>query len=130
MIHLQSNQRLYISEDLRGYAKKLKDEGTIVNAVDFLQLGFAHAVSERLYPAEDVDRHELTDIYTLGNAQLVLEAVAHWYARENDFDELGNSSDLLSFICNLGISGARVLREDWNKRSKSQIRQRVIKLPR
>ncbi|MFB6278071.1 MAG: hypothetical protein ABEK75_01050 [Salinibacter sp.] len=128
MIHLQSNQRLYISEDLRGYAKKLKGEGTIVNAVDFLQLGFARAVNEELDPAEDFSRHELTDIYTLGSAQIVLEATAQWYARESGFGKLRNSSELLRFICNLGISGGRVLHENWNVRSKSQIRQHIIEM--
>jgi hypothetical protein len=111
-----------------GYVDKLKDEGTIVNAVDFLQLGFAHAVNEKLHPAENLDRHELADIYTLGNAQIVLEAVAHWYARESGFGALENSNDLLYFFCNLGIAGGRILEEDWKKRGKSQIQQRIISL--
>lgn len=127
MIHLQSNQRLYISEDLRGYVDKLIDDGTVPYAVDFLQLGFAHAVRDGMRPATEFDRHTITtNTDILGNAKLMLEAVAQWYARENELEELENSSELLRFICDLGISGGRALHDQWSGRSKSQIQQYIV----
>jgi hypothetical protein len=127
MIHLQSNQRLYISEDLRGYVDKLMNDGTIPYAVDFLQLGFAHAVREELEPATEFDRHTITtNTDILGNSKLVIEAVAQWYARSKKIEQLEESSELLRFICDLGASGGRELRDRWSSRSKSQIQSYII----
>ena len=127
MIHLQSNQRLYISEDLRGYVDKLIDDGTIPYAVDFLQLGFACAVREGLKPTTEFDRHTITtNTDILGNRKLVIEAVAQWYARDRDLDEPQDSSALLELVCNTGIAGGRKLIERWSTRSKSQIQQEVV----
>lgn len=127
MIHLQSNQRLYISEDLRGYVDKLIDDGTIPYAVDFLQLGFAYAVQEELEPATEFDRHTITtNTDILGDAKLVVEAVAQWYARKIGHAKLENSSDLLALICNISVSGGRSLQGRWETRSKSQIQQDIL----
>lgn len=129
MIHLRSNQRLYISEDLRGYVDKLIDDGTIPYAVDFLQLGFAYAVREELEPATEFDRHTITtNTDILGSATILLEAVAQWYARESKSVELESSNDLLNLICNLGVSGGRQLKEEWSARSKSQIQKDISSL--
>jgi hypothetical protein len=129
MIHLQSNQRLYISEDLRGYVDKLIDDGTIPYAVDFLQLGFAYAVREEMEPATDFDRHTITtNTDILGDSKLVMEATAQWHARESGWKEIENSDDLLRFICATGIKGARKLRGKWKKRSKSQIQKSISSL--
>lgn len=127
MIHLQSNQRLYISEDLRGYVDKLTDDGTIPYAVDFLQLGFAESISERLKPATQYTRHEITDNTSiLGNAKVVLEAVSQWYSREIGYEDIDTSEKLINFICSIAISGGRSLRNKWSKRSKSQIKSDII----
>ena len=127
MIHLQSNQRLYISDDLRGYVDKLIEDGTIPYAVDFLQLGFAHAVQEQLEPATEFDRHTITtNTDILGNSKLAIEAVAQWYARSKKLEEFEESSELLRFICDLGASGGRDLRDGWSSRSKSQIQSYII----
>lgn len=122
MIHLQSNQRLYISEDLRGYVDKLIDNGTIPYAVDFLKLGFAHAVREELKPATGFDRHTITtNTDILGNGKLVIEGIAQWYAREIEPATLEDSDELLRFVCNTGISGGRALQDKWKSKRKSQI---------
>ena len=126
MIHLQSNQRLYISEDLRGYVDKLIDDGTIPYAVDFLQLGFAHAVQEELEPATDSERHTITtNTEILGSAKPVIEAVAQWYAREISYGVPDDSNQLLSLICDTSIAGGRRLRRHWKGRSKTQIQNTI-----
>lgn len=127
MIHLQSNQRLYISEDLRGYVDKLIDDGTIPYAVDFLQLGFAHAVQEELGPAAEYDRHTITtNTDILGDGKHVIEAVAQWYARKSGTGQLNNSGELLEFICAIAITGGRRLQKDWKSKSKSQIQLKIV----
>jgi hypothetical protein len=127
MIHLQSNQRLYISEDLRGYVDKLIDDGTIPYAVDFLQLGFAYAVREELEPATDFDRHTITtNTDILGDAKLVVEAVAQWYARKTRSSPLNDSEELLTFICTAAVVGGRSLKKRWTARSKSQVQNDII----
>jgi len=129
MIHLQSNQRLYISKDLRGYVDKLISDGTVPYAVDFLQLGFAYAVHEELAPVNDLDRHEITsNTDILGNARPTIEAVAQWYCREGKFGNIDDSSDLLSFICSTAVAGGRVLQKRWSSRSKSQVQQDIVNL--
>lgn len=131
MIHLQSNQRLYISEDLRGYVDKLIDEGTIPYAADFLKLGFAYAVREELEPAVKFDRHTITtNTDILGDSKLVIEAVAQWYARELSYKTPEDSGALLELVCDAGIAGGRTLRERWSSRGKSQIQNDVISLLR
>jgi len=126
MIHLQSSQRLYISEDLRGYIDKLIDDGIIPYAVDFLQLGFAYAVQEKLEPAAEFEHHTITaNTDILGEAKAVIESVAQWYARENGFEKPEDSASLLTLICNLSISGGRALQERWASRSKSQVQRDI-----
>lgn len=126
MIHLRSNQRLYISEDLRGYVDKLIEDGTIPYAVDFLQLGFAYAVKEELDPATEFDRHTITtNTNILGDAKVVIESVAQWYARKNEVEEPEDSDSLLALICDISISGGRALQERWASRSKSQVQRDI-----
>ena len=126
MLHLQSNQRLYISEDLRGYVDKLIDDGTIPYAVDFLQLGFAHAVRKELEPVTEFNRHTITtNTDLLGNAKPVVEAVAQWYARKISHD-LSNEDDLLELICLTSVAGGRSLKEHWNNRRKEQVQSIII----
>lgn len=129
MIHLRSNQRLYISEDMRGYVDKLIDDGTIPYAVDFLQLGFAYAVRERIQPAKEFDRHNITsNTDILGESKLVIEAVANWYAREIDTPIPVDSGDLLQIICNSGVAGGHSLKQRWSSKSKSQVQNDISNL--
>lgn len=129
MIHLQSNQRLYISEDLRGYVDKLIEDGTIPYAVDFLQLAFAYAVQEDSEPATEFRRHTITtNTDILGNAKLAIEAVAQSYARKGDFKKPEDRSELLKFICTAGIAGGRALQERWTSRTKSQIQHDILNM--
>ena len=128
MIHLQSDQRLSISEDLIGFADRLANEGTVPRRVDLLLLGFSYAVNNQLPPAEDAKRHELIRVSGLGESQLVVEAVAEWYARTLNLPKSADASELLDFIIRLGVAGVRVLQERWEGKSKSQIQWDVMRL--
>lgn len=129
MVHLRSNQRLYISEDLRGYVDKLIDDGTIPYAVDFLQLGFAHAIREELEPATVFERHTITtNTDILGDSKLAIEAIAQWHARRSDLQKPKDSDHLLDLICSSAIEGGRHLRRKWSSRSKSQVHELVASL--
>lgn len=128
MVHLQGTERLFISEDLIGYADKLTRDGVFPRRLDLLLLGFSYAVTNRLSPAGDVKRHELTRAVSLDESQLPVEAVAHWYAREIDQGELVDEGSLLDFICRVGTAGAGALSERWKGRSKSQIQWDIIRL--
>lgn len=127
MIHLQSDQRLSISEDLIGFADRLTTEGTVPRRVDLLLLGFSYAVNNQLRPAEDTKRHELIRVSGLGDAQLVVEAVAQWHARALDLSELADASELLDFIIRVGVAGVRALKERWEGKSKSQIQWDIMR---
>lgn len=129
MVHLRSNQRLFVSEDLLGYIDKLTSDGVIPYQVDFLQLGFCEAVQARLQPASSFSRHEITsDTNILGKRKIVIEAVAQWYAREIEIERPQDSSELLDFICKIGIAGGRKLRERWGDRRKGQIQADIATL--
>lgn len=128
MIHLQSHQRLFISEDLAGFADHLSNEGTMPRRVDLLLLGFSYAVNNRLSPTEEAKGRELTRVASLGEAQLAVEAVAQWYARALDLSELTDASELLDFIIRVGVAGVRALKERWEGKSKSQIQWDVMRL--
>ena len=129
MIHLQSEKRLSISEDLIGFADLLSTEGTVPRRVDLLLLGFSYAVNNQLPPAEDAKRHELIRFSRLGEeAQLAFEVVAQWYARALDFPEFADESKLLDFIIRVGVAGVRALKERWKDKSKSQIQLDVMRL--
>ena len=128
MIHLQSDQRLAISEDLIGFSDRLSNEGTVPRRLDLLLLGFSYAVNNQLPPAEDAKRHELIRASSLGDAQLAFEAVAQWYARALDSPELVDESELLDFIIRVGVAGVRALKERWEGKSKSQIQWDVMRL--
>ncbi len=129
MIHLQSHQRLFISEDLAGFADHLSNEGTMPRRVDLLLLGFSYAVNNRLSPTEEAKGRELTRVASLGGeSQLAVEAVAQWYARSLDSSEFADESELLDFIIRVGVAGVRALKERWEGKSKSQIQWDVMRL--
>jgi len=129
MVHLQGTERLFISEDLIGYADKLTEDGVFSRRLDLLLMGFSHAVTNEIPPvdADEITRHELTRAVSLGNQQLPIEAVAHWYAQKLDREVPEDEHDLLDFICRTGIAGVRKLQEKWEGRSKSQIQWSIIK---
>jgi len=129
MIHLQGTERLFISEDLIGYADKLTKDGVFPRRLDLLLLGFSHAVTNEIPPADskDVTRHELTRAVSLGEQQLPVEAVAHWYGRKLDRDAPEEEHELLDLICRTGIAGVQRLRERWESRSKQQIQMDIIR---
>lgn len=126
MLHLQPGQRLFISEDLIGYADKLDADGVFPRRLDLLLYGFAYAVANELKPAENVQRHELIRAMYLDDEELPVSAVAQWYNRKLGYDPLDDEQDLLDFVCRVGIAGVRALRERWEGRSKSQIQWTII----
>jgi hypothetical protein len=126
MLHLQPGQRLFISEDLIGYADKLDADGVFPRRLDLLLYGFAYAVANELEPAEDVQRHELIRAMYLDDEELPVSAVAQWYNRKLGHDPLDDEQDLLDFTCRVGIAGVRKLRERWEGRSKSQIQWDIM----
>jgi hypothetical protein len=127
MLHLQPGQRLFISEDLIGYADKLDADGVFPRRLDLLLYGFTYAVANELEPANDVQRHELIRAMYLDDEELPVSAVAQWYNRKLGHDPLDDEQDLLDFTCRVGIAGVRALRERWEGRSKSQIQWDVIR---
>jgi len=127
MIHLQGIERIFISEDLIGYADKLTEDGVFPRRLDLLVLGFSYAVTEEIPPADDFDRHELVRAVSLGDQKLPVEAVAQWYAQKLDREVPRDEHDLLDFICRTGIAGVRKLQEKWEGRSKSQIQWDIIR---
>lgn len=126
MNKLKSNQRLFLSEDLMGYADLLKTNGTLPRRVDFLLLGFSYAITNNLLPAENVKRHPLIQVDSLAeDTKLIIGIISHWYARKQSLGEPDDSGKLLELICYLGITGARKLKERWESRSKSQIQSDI-----
>jgi hypothetical protein len=128
MVHLQGTERLFISEDLIGYADKLTEDGVFSRRLDLLLMGFSHAVTNEIQPvdASEITRHELTRAVSLGDQQLPIEAVAQWYAQKLDREVPKDEHELLDFICRTGIAGVRKLQEKWVGRSKSQIQWDLI----
>lgn len=129
MVHLQGTERLFISEDLIGYADNLKEDGVFSRRLDLLLMGFSHAVTNEIQPADasEITRHELTRAVSLGDQQLPVEAVAQWYAQKIDDQEVPEDEhDLLDFICRTGIAGVQELREMWEGRSKSQVQWDIL----
>lgn len=128
MVHLQGTERLFISEDLIGYADKLTEDGVFSRRLDLLLMGFSHAVTNEIPPvdASDISRHELTRAVSLDDQQLPIEAVAHWYAQKLDREVPEDEHDLLDFICRTGVAGVQELREKWEGRSKSQIQWSLL----
>ena len=129
MVHLQGTERLFISENLIGYADKLTEDGVFPRRLDLLLMGFSHAVTNEIPPvdADEITRHELTRAVSLGDQQLPIEAVAHWYAQKLNREVPENEHDLLDFICRTGIAGVHELRKRWDGRSKSQVQFDLIK---
>lgn len=129
MVHLQGTERLFISEDLIGYADKLTEDGVFSRRLDLLLMGFSHAVTNEIPPveADDITRHELTRAVSLGDQQLPIEAVAHWYAQKLGREVPEDEHDLLSFICRTGIAGVQELQEKWEGRSKTQLQWSILK---
>jgi len=129
MVHLQGTERLFISEDLIGYADKLTEDGVFSRRLDLLLMGFSHAVTNEISPvgADEITRHELTRAVSLGGQQLPIEAMAHWYAQELDQELPEDQHDLLDFICRTGIAGVEELQERWEGRSKTQVQWSILK---
>lgn len=129
MLQLRGADNLYIDKDLTGFADKMDKDGVFPRRVDLLLLGFAHAVAERLPPADRVKRHELIRATSLDETiQLSICAAAQVYARDMDLEPPQDERSLLSLICNAGIAGMRALKERWEGRTKSQIQLDVMKL--
>lgn len=127
MLHLQPSDRLFISEDLTGFSDEIVNQGTLSRRIDLVFLGFSYAVNKRLEPAEDYKRHQLIQVASIdADTLLAFEAVAHWYAKELQLDSIDNEANLLEFICSLGITGVRALRERWKNKSKSQIQFDIL----
>lgn len=130
MLHLNPSHKIFISEDLIGYADRLVEERVFPRRIDLLLLGFSYAVNNNIEPATDFKRHELH--YTSGidpDTRLAAEAVAQWYARElGRADEIDSDRKLLDFICAMGIAGVRALRERWEGKRRSQIQWDILEL--
>lgn len=129
MVHLQGTERLFINEDLIGYADKLTEDGVFSRRIDLLLMGFSHAVTNEIPPVEnsEITRHELTEAVALGKQQLPIEAVAHWYAQKLHRELPGTGLELRDFICLTGIAGVHELRDRWEGRSKSQIQWSILR---
>jgi hypothetical protein len=116
-----------------GFADKMVDDGVYLRRVDLLLLGFAFAVTEKLSPADDVQRHELVRAMGLeDDTRLAVEAAAQWYAKELVIDGPHNERGSLNLLCRMGIAGMRALRRRWEGRTKSQIQfdiMRLVELP-
>lgn len=127
MIHLSGNHNTYTSKDVIGFVDKIKDEGIIDNKLDLVMLGFSLAIKKGYMPAEDFNRHDLGRVYVLGENQILYEAMAQDYAEEINF-EIESDSGLLNFICKLGITGVRDLKERWDGKRKAQIQYDILNL--
>ena len=82
-------------------------------------------MTNELPPDEDISRQELIRAMYLDDAELPVSAIAQWYAKKLDHD-VDDESDLLDFICRVGIAGVRELKEKWEGRRKAQIQWSVI----
>jgi len=127
MLHLQPNDRLFISEDVLGFADEINKQGTMPRRIDLMFLGFSYAVVNGLPPAHDVKRHQLIQVAAIdADTLLSAESVAQWYAKENKLGEIVDEKQLLEFICCIGITGIRALQDRWKNKSKSQIQFDIL----
>ncbi len=130
MIKLRETDRLYLSPETIGYSDKLKEEGTFSRRVDLLTLGFAYAVRNNFEPAQDIKKRE--ELIAAGSIdedlRLAIESTATWYSRQRKWELPDSERKLLDFICRLGISGVRALKERWEGKTKSQIHLDIIQL--
>ena len=76
---------------------------------------------------DEITHHELTRAVNLGDQQLSIEAVTHWYAEKLDHELPGDQYNLLDFICRMGIAGVRKLRERLEGQSKLQTQYNIQK---
>jgi hypothetical protein len=127
MIHLQPNDRLFISEDVVGFADEINSQGTVPRRIDLMFLGFSYAITSELLPAKDVKRHTLIQVAAIEpNLLLATEAVAQWYTKEKGLEQISDEKQLLEFICFMGITGIRDLQKRWKNKSKSQIQRDIL----
>jgi len=128
MVHLQGTERLFISEDLIGYADKLTEDGVFPRRLDLLLMGFSHAVTNEIPPVDnsEITRHELTEAVSLGKKQLPVEALAHWYAQKLGRELPEDGYELRDLICRTGIAGVQELRVKWEGRSKAQVQWNIL----
>ena len=131
MLRLKETDSTFISEEHAGFAKRLVEDGLLPRQVDLLLLGFSHAVQNGLRPLEKVKRHDLVRAGGIDeSSRMVFEAVAAWYARRLGQEEPKDAKALLDFICRLGSTGVGALKQEWEGKSKSQIRLSIVKLPK
>lgn len=126
MVHLPGTERLYISEDLIGFADKLTNDGVFPRRLDLLPLGFSHVVMEGLPPAEEATRRELMRAVSLQDQQLPIEAVAHWYARELGQDAPESEGELWASSAAPESLACALCGSAGKRRGKSQIQWDLI----
>lgn len=130
MLHLNPSHKMFISEDLIGYADQLDQDRVFPRRIDLLLLGFSYAVNNNIPPVTNFKRHELH--YTSGiddDTRLAVEVVAQWHAQELGIAEkIDSDRRLLEFICALGIAGIRELRQRWEGKRRSQIQWDIMQI--
>lgn len=131
MIRLQGSERLFISDDLWAFTKKLDTDGTVPRMVDFLFLGFGYAIKQQLSPADPntFARQPLIPAMNIDQElMLSVEMTAQWYAQKRGISLPEDTSELLVLICSIGISGCRALQKRWEVRRKSQIQMDIMQI--
>jgi len=127
MIHLEPNDRLFISEDLIGFADEITKQGTVPRRIDLMFLGFGYAIANKLALPTDVKKHQLIQVAAIDkDTLLATEAVAQWYAKEIELGEVKDEKALLDLICFIGIAGIRALQDRWKNKGKSQIQFDIL----
>lgn len=129
MIHLQGTERLFISDDLWAFTKKLDTDGTVPRMVDFLFLGFGYAIQQGLPPADagSFTRQPLLAAMNIDtDMMLSIEVSAQWYAQKSNLPLPKEASELRDLISSIGIAGCRELQKQWEVRRKSQIQMDII----
>jgi hypothetical protein len=129
MVHLDEAANVYISEELAGYAQKLKNDGIVPRQIDLLLLGFAYSVEEGLRPLDKMTRKDMARAIIIDkDARLAVEATAIWYAKQIGMPAPDDDKKLLDFVCRLGSVGVQQLQKEWEGKSKSQIALSVLRL--
>lgn len=131
MVHLDEADNVYISEELAGYAQKLKNDGVVPRQIDLLLLGFAYAVEKGLMPLDKITRKDMARAIIIDkDERLAVEATAAWYAKQIGVPVPNDDKKLLDFVCRLGSAGIQTLQKDWEGKSKSQLELAILRLNR
>jgi len=129
VVHLDEGDNVYISEDLVGYAQKLKNDGVVPRQIDLLLLGFAYAVEKGISPLEKMTRKDMARAIIIDkDLRIAVEATAAWHAKQIGAPVPDDDKKLLDFICRLGSAGVQTLQKEWEGKSRSQIALSVLKL--